>query len=183
MVLKIFLFFNLNVFQQKEIFVVNKTTREPVESVHLTFFKNGRICNTNVTNEKGVCVTYFEFDSLKTSVLGYQSKNMKNDATNNILIELSEEVLKIEEVVLTNLKKTKIIGEWKLKGKKEDRGFYTKEVYSILIENDNKENYKPISLLVNFKEVPKKAVVAFKFYSILKEHRKCFDKKLQKSSI
>lgn len=163
-------------FQQQEISVIDENTNKPLELVHLTFYKNGKVLTTSATNEKGLFITNFAYDSLQTSVLGYESKTIKNLTNNSIVIKLSETILNIEEVILTNSKKTKIIGDWNTKGKK-DRGFYTKEVYSILIENNNVENYKPISLLVNFKEVPKKAVVAFKFYSILKENRKYFDQK------
>uniref|UniRef100_UPI00404A1D55 hypothetical protein n=1 Tax=Flavobacterium sp. TaxID=239 RepID=UPI00404A1D55 len=161
-------------FQQQEISVIDEKTNNPLELVHLTFYKNGKVLTTSATNEKGLLITNFAYDSLRTSILGYESKTIKNLANNSIVIKLSESILNIEEVVLTNSKKTKIIGDWNTKGKK-DRGFYTKEVYSILIENNSVENYKPISLLVNFKEVPKKAVVAFKFYSILIEHHKYFD--------
>lgn len=163
-------------FQQQEISVLDENTNKPLELVHLTFYKNGKVLTTSATNEKGLFVTNFAYDSLRTSILGYESKTIKNLSNNSIVIKLSETILNIDEVVLTNSKKTKIIGDWNTNGKK-DRGFYTKEVYSILIENNHDENYKPISLLVNFKEVPKKAVVAFKFYSILKEHRKYFEQK------
>ncbi|MFY8188650.1 MAG: hypothetical protein ACOVLC_11915 [Flavobacterium sp.] len=175
MIFKVFfLLFNFCITAQK-ITVIAEKTKEPLESVHLTFYKNGKVCYTNLTNENGYFITHFEFDSLETSILGYNSKTVVNDEANDLIIKLSENVLKIDEVVLTNSKKTTIIGDWNIKGKKKDRGFYTKEVYSILIDNNNRDNYKPISLLVNFKEVPKNAIIAFKFYEILKEKRKYFD--------
>ena len=175
MIFKVFfLLFNFCLTAQK-ITVIDEKTKEPLESVHLTFYKNGKVFKKNTTNEKGIFFPTFEFDSLETSILGYNSKTVVNDEANDLIIKLSENVLKIDEVVLTNSKKTTIIGDWNIKGKKKDRGFYTKEVYAILIENDNDSNFKPISLLVNFKEVPKNAIIAFKFYEILKEKRKYFD--------
>lgn len=168
-------FLNLCVFQQQKITVVDEKTTEPLESVHLTFYKNGKVCNKNATNVKGIFFASFEYDSLEASFLGYSPKTVINNAASDLLIKLPEHVLNIDEVVLTNSKRTTIIGNWNTKGKKKDRGFYTKEIYSILIENENNNNYKAISLLVNFKEVSRKSTVVFKFYSILEENRKYFD--------
>lgn len=174
MVVNIFLLFNLLVFQQQEIIVLDENSKKPLELVHLSFYRNGLIFHTNVTNEKGMFLPHFEYDSLQASILGYKSKIVKYDANHKMVIKLAETILNIDEVILSNSKKTKIIGDWDTKGKKE-KGFYTKEVYAIKIENEVNKSYKPISLLVNFKEVPKKASVAFKFYTILNVNRKYFD--------
>lgn len=174
MIVNIFLFFNLLVFQQQEIIVLDENSKKPLELVHLSFYKNGLIFHTNVTNEKGMFLPHFEYDSLQASILGYNSKIVKYDANHKMVIKLAETILNIDEVILSNSKKTKIIGDWDTKGKKE-RGFYTKEVYAIKIENEVNKSYKPISLLVNFKEVPKNAIVAFKFYNILNDNRRYFD--------
>lgn len=123
MVLSIVFFLNLCVFQQQKITVVDEKTKGPLELVHLIFYKNGKVYKKNATNKKGVFIVNFEYDSLKTSVLGYNPKTVVNDAANELIIKLSENVLKIDEVVLMNSKKTTIIGDWNIKGKKKTEVF------------------------------------------------------------
>lgn len=168
------LLINLICIQNQIIVVLNENSKKPIESASLFFYENGIIIKSDFTNDNGKYFCDFSYDSIKIHSLGYYDKIVTNNHKSTNLINLKEEVINLNEIVLNENVKIKILGQIKKKSRKTI-SISKYERIAIFYKNDNNDNTLKIkSILLNIKEINNKSDLVVNIYSIVKEKKQYF---------